>query len=130
MKASQEQIYFESIKNALFRLEDALLQPMDEYRRDGVIQRFKYTFELSWKFMKRVLKKEGIDASSPMQVFREANSAKLIDNFEYWVELLRQRNLSSHTYNQATAEEVFQTATSFPPRVRNLINTLETRVNL
>lgn len=121
-------INFSSIEKALASLEDALSQKMDEYRRDGAIQRFEYTFELSWKFMQKVLKVEGVYASSPMQVFREAKNADLIEDFDHWVSLLKQRNLTVHTYNESTAQEVFNSAKEFPPMVHKLIKNLKARV--
>lgn len=96
-------INFSSIEKALASLEDALSQKMDEYRRDGAIQRFEYIFELSWKFMQRVLKVEGVS-------------------------LLKQRNLTLHTYNESTAQEVFNSAKDFPPMVHKLIKNLKARV--
>lgn len=117
-----------SLIKALVSLEDALSQPMDEYRRDGVIQRFEYTFELSWKTMKRLLKLEGIEASSPMQVLREAKLANIIEDFEQWSTFLKMRNLSSHTYNETTAEEVFEIAVRFPSAVKSLIQVIEKRI--
>jgi len=120
-------IDFTSIDKALASLKDALSQEMDEYRRDGVIQRFEYTFELSWKFMQRILKEEGVIASSPMQIFREAFKAELISDFELWAKLLKQRNLTVHTYNEKTANEVFESAKTFPKEVEKLIAVLKKR---
>ena len=120
-------IDFTSIDKALTNLKDALSQEMDEYRRDGVIQRFEYTFELSWKFMQRILKEEGVIASSPMQIFREAFKAELISDFDLWAKLLKQRNLTVHTYNEKTANEVFESAKIFPKEVETLITVLKKR---
>ena len=116
-----------SLQAALKSLEDALAQPFDEYVRDAAIKRFELTFELAWKAMKRTLKEEGIDVSSPKQVFRAAGEAKIIDDVEGWFALLKERNLTVHTYNEATAQEVFESAKSFPPIAKKLLQTLKKR---
>ena len=91
-------INFSSLEKAILSLEDILKQKMDVYRRDGAIQRFEYTFELTWKMMQRVLKAQGIEAGSPKQVFRSALKADFIENVEDWFLFLEKRNLTVHIY--------------------------------
>ena len=116
-----------SLKLALNSLKDVLKQDYNDYIRDAAIQRFEYTFELAWKAMKRTLKEEGSEIGSPKQVFRSAFEAKLIDNLEQWFALLKERNLTVHTYNEETAKEVYESAKSFPKVVDQLIYNLENR---
>ena len=106
-------INFSPLKKAVSSLEDILQQKMDEYRRDGAIQRFEYTFEMSWKMMQRVLKELGVEAGSPKQVFRAALKANIIDDIEAWFRFLEMRNLTVHTYNEEQAQEVFKAAQAF-----------------
>ncbi len=116
-----------SLKLALNSLKDVLKQDYNDYIRDAAIQRFEYTFELAWKAMKRTLKEEGSEIGSPKQVFRSAFEAKLIDDLEQWFALLKERNLTVHTYNEETAKEVYESAKSFPKVVDQLIYNLENR---
>lgn len=96
---------------AVQRLGDAL----DEYTanptdtvRDGVIQRFEFTFELAWKSLKEYMQDQG--ATSPLQfpkqVLREAYAAELIDDDKLWLDMLEARNSTSHIYDDRQAAAV------------------------
>jgi nucleotidyltransferase substrate binding protein (TIGR01987 family) len=64
--------------NALHQLEKAARQPEDEFIRDSVIQRFKFTYELAWKMLKLRLETEAIIAATARQVLQEALQAGFI----------------------------------------------------
>ncbi len=96
---------------ALQRLREALALPYSEVVRDGVIQRFEFTFELLWKSLQIYLQHLGYDASSPRRVLREAFEAGIIPSDtegDGWMAMLDDRNLTSHTYDEALAEAVYQ----------------------
>ena len=118
-------LHLKPLRDALSSLEDILKQPMNEYVRDGAIQRFEYTFELCWKSLQRVLKERGVETGSPTQVLRAAHKEQLIDDIDDWLAFLKARNLTVHTYNQNLAEEVFGEAKRFPARVRKLLKTVK-----
>ena len=118
-------ITFDPLKKALMFLEDILKQPFSVYMRAGIVQCFENTFELSWKAMQRVLKQQGVETGSPMQVFRAAKKAGFIDDVNNWAALLKARNLTVHTYNDTVAQEVFEAAVNFPEAVHELIARLE-----
>lgn len=87
-----------------------------ETMRDGVIQRFEYTFELSWKMIKRYLEMYSLekpDGFTNKELFRMGFEQGLIRDAEDWLEYMRNRNLTSHTYDEATAEEVHKAAVKF-----------------
>ena len=79
----------------------------DNMYLDATIQRFEFCFELAWKLMKSALAYEGIEASSPRSSIREGWKQGLIDSAEKWLDMLEKRNLSSHTYNETTAMDVY-----------------------
>ncbi|HBQ20450.1 MAG TPA: nucleotidyltransferase [Deltaproteobacteria bacterium] len=106
-------IDFSALTKAVESLEDIHRQEMDVYRRDGAIQRFEYTFELMWKMMQRILKMQGIEVGSPKQVFRAALKIGLIDDLNLWFGFLEKRNLTTHTYNEDQAEDVFEASKNF-----------------
>ncbi|MCK5099937.1 MAG: nucleotidyltransferase substrate binding protein [Desulfobacteraceae bacterium] len=120
---------FQNFEKAYHQFNDAVssVDNLSVLEKEGMIQRFEYTFELAWKAMKRTLKEEGSEIGSPKQVFRSAFEAKLIDNLEQWFALLKERNLTVHTYNEETAKEVYESAKSFPKVVDQLIYNLENR---
>jgi nucleotidyltransferase substrate binding protein (TIGR01987 family) len=89
------------------QLERAVAQPCDEFMRDAVIQRFEFSYELAWKLLKLRLEQEGISALTPRQALREALQAALIEDGNVWSEIQRYRNLTSHTYDERLADEVY-----------------------
>ena len=78
-----------------------------EIYRDATIQRFEFTVELFWKTLKRILENEKIDARTPKQVLRDSYQVGLINDEEYWLMMLEDRNRSSHTYSEKAAKEVY-----------------------
>jgi len=93
---------------ALNRLEDALRRDQsDDIVVDAVIQRFEFTYELSWKLIMAYMSYNGIaDIKTPGQAFKEAFAAGLLDEGDVWLEMLNDRNLTSHTYDESTARRV------------------------
>src|SRR5579872_546911 len=109
-----QQIILTPFKKALASLDNALAQPKNEFTRDAVIQRFEYTFELAWKMLKRHIEQEvGSEQFSIKNLFRDAGRLGLINNVDQWFSYHKARNLTSHTYNERTAEETFQAAQLF-----------------
>lgn len=102
---------------AVAALERALALPEDDITRDASIQRFGFCVELAWKVSKRWL---GTGTSAPKQVIREMGQAGLIADVALWLEAIDQRNLSSHTYNEDLAREVYDFASRFLPELQTL----------
>lgn len=99
---------YKDYKNALCRLIEALnLQDINDVIIDGIIQRFEFTFELSWKLMKEYLKHEGIEVNSPRSTIREAFSIGLIENGDKWISMLTDRNKTSHIYDEDESREIY-----------------------
>lgn len=99
----------ENFIKALKRLKEGLLQYDDknELLRDGIIQRFEFTFELAWKTLKEVFEDEGlIGLNSPKSVLKEAYSAGIIEDEKLWMNMLMDRNSTSHMYNENNAIEI------------------------
>jgi nucleotidyltransferase substrate binding protein (TIGR01987 family) len=93
--------------------------------RDAAIQRFEYTFEATWKTAKRYLNiVEGLDAASPKAVIRASLEIGLFDapTARKAMEMVDDRNLTSHTYNEELAQEMAQEIMS---RIPNHANVLE-----
>jgi len=94
-------------EKALNQLAKALKQPRDEYLRDSVIQRFEITYELAWKMLKLCLEAEGISVRTPRETLQEALQAGFITDGNTWSDLQKMRNLTSHTYDESLAEQVY-----------------------
>ena len=98
--------------------------------RDGVIQRFEFTFELSWKMMKRYLEEFGlekVDGLNNRDLFRVGFEQGLLDDPEAWFHYLKMRNQSSHIYDAGKAAAVFASARQFQQAAQELLNRLEAK---
>lgn len=84
--------------------------PQDTLYRDGLIQRFEFSFELAWKSAKEYLENEGVivPIATPRAVFKQAYAAGLLDDQEAWLHILDARNLTSHVYDEESAAAVAQ----------------------
>ena len=84
------------------------MEPLNELEREGVIQRFEYTFELAWNTLKDRMEYDGVSLATvtPRNVIREAFQARLIEDGEAWIDMLNDRNLMSHTYDSDRFKQV------------------------
>ena len=99
---------------------------LNRLEKEGLIQRFEYTFELSWKTMKDYLEGRGLAATYPREVIKEAFANGLVGNGEVWMEMLERRNLLSHTYDEKSFELAFELVKgSFHAAIEELMNKLE-----
>lgn len=118
-----------SLKKAINRSQTA---PNDEELRDSVILRFGYTYERSWKMLKRQLEAEvppptEIDTMSFKDLFREGAVRGFIVNPEAWLEYREKRSITSHTYDKEKATEVYQVALRFVHDAGGLMVRLQER---
>jgi nucleotidyltransferase substrate binding protein (TIGR01987 family) len=121
---SSDKLVLTSYEKALESLEEILRHTKDEIVRDATIQRFEYTYELAWKMIKRHLEWAGNSNAGSLtkrELFREAARISLINDAETWFEYHSARNETSHTYEEATAEEVYEAACKFAPDARILL---------
>lgn len=100
----------ENLRKAVERLSEGILElqaNQSSIVRDGVIQRFEFTTELAWKATREYLMDQGfVDINSPKSVMKEAFSYGLITDDKIWVQLLNDRNLTSHIYKEEIADEI------------------------
>jgi nucleotidyltransferase substrate binding protein (TIGR01987 family) len=81
---------------------------LDDIIKEGLIQRFEYTHELAWNVMKDFLGNAGnTNIFGSKDATREAFAAGLIMNGDVWMDMIKSRNKTSHTYNEETADEIF-----------------------
>ena len=73
---------------------------LSDLEKEGMIQRFEYTFELAWKTLKDYLASQAVEASFPREVIKQGFHYDLIDNGEIWMDMLTKRNVLAHTYNE------------------------------
>jgi len=100
-----------SFIQALSHLQEAValadLRPLSDLERQGLIHGFEFTHELAWNTLRDLLLDRGVQGLlGSRDTTREAFKVGLIGNGDAWMEMIRSRNLSSHTYNEATAIEI------------------------
>jgi len=116
---------FSNYVKAFLKLEQAVLKITEEYQirengtidedsflddiiKEGLIQRFEYTHELAWNVMKDFLENAGNNnVFGSKDATKEAFAAGLISNGEVWMDMIKSRNKTSHTYNEETADDIF-----------------------
>jgi nucleotidyltransferase substrate binding protein (TIGR01987 family) len=104
-----------------------IISPEERLMRAGVIQNFEFSFEISWKFIKRALEiYYNADAEQPRtELFRLAYENSLIENVESWKTYNKAGNLTSHTYDEGNADIVFNCAKDFYKDADKLLTALE-----
>ena len=116
---------FENLEKANLKLKEGLSQPMSEIVRDGVIQRFEFTFELLWKTLKIFLREEGYDLTTPKDCLKQAFRLDWLKEEQVFDQMIKDRNITSHEYAQKKADEIFKRIKGeYVLAFENTINTL------
>ena len=99
--------------HAFARMQNAVAlaaeRDLSDLEQQGLIQSFEYTHELAWKTLKDFLEHRGTEALyGSKDVTRLAFKLGLIEDGDIWMDMIRDRNLTSHTYNEETAREIVE----------------------
>ena len=100
--------------------------------RDAAIQRFEYSFEATWKATQRYLRdREGLDAASPAAAIRSGHAVGLFSEEQARLafEMLSDRNLTVHTYNEPLAEEIFARLPRYVTLLEGWVKALERKLS-
>jgi len=102
---------FQNYKKALTTVNNAVKlaqeRELSDLEKQGVIQGFEFTFELAWNLMKDYLEEQGITGIiGSKNAIRHAFNKGIIEDGEAWMEMVEGRILSSHTYDEETAEKL------------------------
>lgn len=117
----------ENFENAATRLEEALARPADSVaHRDSALLNFQLAYETGWKAAKVFLDlKEGVETNSPKSSLRKAFQLEWLgDNESLWLEMIQDRNLIVHLYNETQAVEVYQRVREYAPALRGFARRL------
>lgn len=101
----------DSYHKALARLAEIVgaskKRALNEFERDGLVQRFKFTHELSWKLMKAYAEYQGYDGiGGSRDATRKAFEMSLISDGQSWMDMIKSRNETSHNYDGSMADDV------------------------
>ena len=118
------QIKFEKFKKVLSSLEAIYLIPTKKDRAniDATIKRFEFTFELAWKFLKDYFLERDLQLNYPKEIIKEAFAVSLIDNESVWIQMLTDRNMTSHTYDEKLADEIYDRIKNYVPELNKLMH--------
>ncbi len=102
---------FKNYSSALRQLEAAVelskIRILSDLEKQGVIQAFEFTHELAWNVMKDYFEYQGQSGiTGSRDAAREAFQKGLIETGDVWMEMIKSRNQTSHTYNKNTANEI------------------------
>ena len=101
---------FSNYQKALAQLETFAQPPaLNEREQQGLIKAFEYTYELAWNTLRDLLRSQGnAGLLGSRDTLREAFRLGLIEAGDTWMLMIQDRNLTSHTYNRATADAIGQ----------------------
>ena len=122
---------FSNYNRALAQLETFVEPPaLNEREQQGLIKAFESTFELAWNTLRDLLRSQGnTTLLGSRDTLREAFRLGLIDAGESWMLMIQDRNLTSHSYNRATADAIAaQILNSYLPCFQQLSQRLKLRV--
>lgn len=109
------------LTQALTRFDEALAIPVSNpLAIDGTIQRFEFSFGLAWKTIKVVAFHFGSDKRSPQDAIKAAYGFGWISDEAIWLEIMKDRNLCSHTYREDIAQAVYAKLPSYARAMRDL----------
>ena len=99
--------YARALKTLRNAAELAAQRPLSELEMQGLIQGFEFTHELAWNLLKDFLEAQGIAGLiGSRDAIRTAFKNGLLADGETWMEMIKARNLSSHTYQQDLAQRI------------------------
>jgi nucleotidyltransferase substrate binding protein (TIGR01987 family) len=119
-----------NLGRAIQKLEDALKIPKErELVVEGTIQRFEVVVELTWKTLKRALEYEGLHhVKSPRESLKEAFKLGWLHDEDVWLDILDQRNTTSHVYlSEELAENNYDDIKTITPVIRQVVDFLRSR---
>jgi len=122
---------FSNFKKAFGQLDSAVqlcqTRDLSDLEKQGLIQAFEYTYELSWNTIRDYFRWQGnANIAGSRDAIREAFANGLIEDGEGWMRMLKDRNRTSHTYNEETAREILENILT---QYHSLFATLKTRMD-
>lgn len=119
-----------TLEQALDRLGEALAVSVksNPLALDATIQRFEFTYELLWKTIARFTQVQGLNPKTPRAVFQVAFQLGWIKSEDLWLSMLSDRNLTSHTYREKMAVEIYERIHTYYPEMQRLVRLLKEQI--
>jgi nucleotidyltransferase substrate binding protein (TIGR01987 family) len=101
--------FIKALSNLNEAVELANERDLSKLEKQGLIQSFEYTFELAWNTIRDFYRSKGeVDIQGSRDAFRLAYERGLIEEGQVFMNMIKSRQLSSHTFNEETANEIYQ----------------------
>ena len=120
----------ERFSNTVTRKEEFYKEGYGDIYFDLVVKRFEFTYEISWKTIKRYMDFIGIDCPNPRSCFKEALVQGLIMDEAVWLDMIERRNLSSHIYDQDEIKEILQRLNDYVRAFEELEERIEAKLGI
>lgn len=122
---------FENAHKNLIEMLDLLKkEPSNKAYKLAVIQSYEMDIELTWKTLKDYLNYLGYKVQAPREVIKQAFAIEIIKDGEIWIQMLEDRNLASHIYDEAKAQEVVDSiVNSYFDKLDFLYNFFKGKIN-
>ena len=118
------------VRESVARLAEAVVQPQSDLIRDATIQRFEFTFEVVWKALKLYLERQGHECGGPRATLKKAFAENLVstpEEADRWLQMLEDRNLSSHAYDETLARRIYRNIVQdYAPRLASMADRIQT----
>lgn len=123
---------FQQLGRALDRFDDVLKKPADKDDSyiDASMQRFEFCIELFWKALKRLLADLGKEVNLPKLIMQEAYQNHLINDEQIWLDMLKDRNQTSHTYDEDLANQIYAQLPTYAHAMRQTYNQILKQFNI
>jgi nucleotidyltransferase substrate binding protein (TIGR01987 family) len=117
--------YLKALQALAEAVELAQQRPLTKLEQQGLIQGFEFTHELAWNVLKDYLDAQGfVGLVGSKNATRQAFKDALIQDGEAWMDMIKARNLTSHTYNTNIASGIAgNILTRFYPAFAAMANT-------
>ena len=119
---------YEKFRKAIAGKDEYYDQGFGDIYLDLIVKRFEFTYEMSWKAIKRYLDYIGLGCTGPRMCFKEAFTQRVIEHEEIWIDMIEQRNLSSHIYDEDEIKEILEKVVAYQDAFAGLLLNLEERL--
>lgn len=101
---------YNAFRKAYLKLQEFIKEDeKTEISQAGIIHAFEYTFELWWKALQRYVEYVGtVDQYGPSATIKNAFQYGLLEDGQIWMDMLRDRNLTAHTYKEDIARDIYK----------------------
>lgn len=101
---------YTTFKRAYAKLKEFIeTDDKTEVSQAAIIHAFEYTFELWWKALQRYVEYIGtVGEYGPSATIKNAFQYNLLEDGQMWMDMLRDRNLTAHTYKEDIAKDIYE----------------------